>query len=207
MEEQTQVNVNNSTDAKNGAGKKLALFGIGILLLLGLGAAGWYILSEPPGELENTEEAVPTLNLEPTESPTPTPEEVEKADIRISVLNGTGIAGAAGALKTELENLDYEQIETGNADETGVTTTAVTFNDSVPEAVRSEIIETLEEIYRSVTDETGSVTGADIEIIVGLRKNQTAATATPTKSATSPTPTKAAVTVTSTVTPTPTSTN
>lgn len=53
----------------------------------------------------------------PTETPeaTPTPE-FERADLKIKVLNGSGVAGKAGEVKDFLEELGYKDVKTGNAD-------------------------------------------------------------------------------------------
>ncbi len=56
--------------------------------------------------------------VSPTEAPSPIPTAValERGDLKVQVLNGTGEAGAAGEGKDLLEALGYEEIETTNAD-------------------------------------------------------------------------------------------
>ncbi len=56
--------------------------------------------------------------LESTESATPSAEEEEskREDLKVKVLNGGGVAGAAGKVATALEKLGYENVRTGNAD-------------------------------------------------------------------------------------------
>jgi hypothetical protein len=54
----------------------------------------------------------PTIAPEPTAMPTPAP--VNKLDFTIKVLNGGGVKGAAGKMKTFLEEKGYKVSETGN---------------------------------------------------------------------------------------------
>ena len=55
---------------------------------------------------------------ESTESATPSAEEAEskREGLKVKVLNGGGVAGAAGKVATALEKLGYEDVRTGNAD-------------------------------------------------------------------------------------------
>lgn len=61
--------------------------------------------------------STPTPTPEPTEPPpTPTPTiEVKREEVSVRVLNGTGVAGQAGVIKSLLESKGYEDITTGNA--------------------------------------------------------------------------------------------
>jgi hypothetical protein len=55
-------------------------------------------------------------DLESTESASPSAQQEEKRkDLKVKVLNGGGVVGAAGKVATALEKLGYEDIRTGNA--------------------------------------------------------------------------------------------
>lgn len=175
----------------------IAIVGIILLILLGVGA--WFVLSDP-----TTEEATPeqeTIEIQPTSTPVPTetPVPIERSEIRIQVLNGTGVSGEAGLLQEELEELGYEDIEAGNADNTDYEAAEVTFNEDLsPEAV-TEITEMLEGMYVEVSTSTDSLDDFDVVIITGERQGMARTTATPTAGTTrSASPTSA-----STATPTP----
>jgi hypothetical protein len=56
----------------------------------------------------------PTPTLAPTPLVTPTPE-VNKKELEVEILNGSGKAGVAGILKTLLEEKGYTVAGTGNA--------------------------------------------------------------------------------------------
>ncbi len=57
----------------------------------------------------------PTPTTEPSPTPTPTPA-FKKEDLKIKVLNGSGVRGKAGDVKEILKNIGYGEILTDNAD-------------------------------------------------------------------------------------------
>ena len=123
-----------------------------------------------------------------TPSATETPEPVDKVDVAIEILNGTGISGEAGYLQGKLRDLGYTDIEVGNADEQDQTVTTVTFSTDLDEANKNEIQAELEKLYEDVTVKTLSSISVDVSIVTGLKKGATpkpSATATPEPSATS----------------------
>jgi len=109
-----------------------------------------------------------------TPSATQTPEAVDKEELTIEVLNGTGTTGDASYLQGKLKSLGYTEIETGNADEQDQTITTVTFSDTLDEENKKEIQEELESLYEDVTVKTSSSLDFDVSIVTGLKKGQTA---------------------------------
>jgi hypothetical protein len=131
------------------------------------------------------------------------PKAVDKAAIKISIKNGTGIPKEASYLSDKLKLLGYEDITAGNASSQDYTTTTVTFSSSLPQAIINEITNQLQSIYQDVKTAKSSSLNVDADIITGLRKGATAkpaATGTPAASA-SP-----QASASPTATPTPTST-
>jgi hypothetical protein len=59
--------------------------------------------------------AVATPTPEPDPTPTPEPE-IEKSDVVIRILNGSGVKGAAANAQRALEKAGFEKISSGNAD-------------------------------------------------------------------------------------------
>lgn len=92
----------------------------------------------------------------PTQTPTPTMEPIAKADLSIQVLNGTGTVGQAGQVKAALEDIEYVNVETGNADETDMTETTIVYSDRVSQEQLDEIKRILEKLFASVTTEKAS---------------------------------------------------
>ena len=167
-----------------------------ILIVLAITGTLYYLFSKPKLNPEKEEKITPTPLIEIQNTPTQTPE-LEREDIVIKILNGTGIPGAAALLKEKIEALGYKKIEIGNAKTQDFKITKVTFDKEVLSAVRDEIVIKLTEIYEDVNVSEDDLGRVDIEIITGFTKGYTptptvAATSTPTKSlsvTSSPTPT------------------
>lgn len=128
----------------------------------------------------------PEPTVEPTLTPTATPAPVDKASVKVNVLNGTGTPGGAGFLQVELEKIDFEDIEVGNADSQNETTTTVTYTRDLSPAISDEITALLEKLYDKVETKKASISGGfDVKIVTGDRKSSSStakATATPTAS-------------------------
>lgn len=186
--------------------KKLLIFIIiGILIVIGV----VFLLKEPNIEVEPTQAPTETPVQEQNPTPTETPEPIDKENISIQVLNGTGISGQAGYLKDQLQSLGYSDVEVGNADEQDYEETQVTYSSSLDDRVKQELTDRLKTIYEDVKEVNASLGGYDIVIIAGLRKGQVLPTDTPTAAPTksvTPTPTGTpSPTPTGTPSPTPTS--
>lgn len=54
--------------------------------------------------------------VSPAPSASPVVIEIKRADLKVQVLNGSGVVGAAGKAKAFLEGLGYLDVATGNAD-------------------------------------------------------------------------------------------
>ena len=170
-----------------------------ILLLIAIGVVGWFLLkggsevASTPTPTPFVEETLPVETVAPSPSVSPA---VDKTDVKVEILNGTGIAGEAALLQKELKALGYTNLSVGNSSQQDVTSTKVTFSSNLPESVVSEVTAKLKEMYKSVDVKTTTSNKDAIQIVTGLRKGQTlpaattAASATPKASASpSPSPT------------------
>lgn len=182
--------------------KKLLFIPAVVVVLLVV--AGLLIFKED--EFVLSPEPSPTPFEEVIQTPSPTPEqtEVDREEISIKVLNGTGIKGEAAFLQKEMGELGYDDVDIGNASQQDRTTTEVTFRPSVPDAAVDEVTDKLKELYKDVETDTDAAADRDIQIITGLRPGQSLPTEAPEPKITStPTPT-GTITVTPTASPTPT---
>lgn len=113
--------------------------------------------------------AKPTPTPTPSPTPTPTPvATVSRADIRIKILNGGGVAGAASKMKTLLEDKGYTVVGTGNADVFTYDKTEISVKVG-QEAVLTLLEADLKDAY-SVGQASGDLaaeTAYDVQIIVG----------------------------------------
>ncbi len=147
--------------------KKIIWIIIAIVIIAGIVGGVVYLLQTP--EEAMIEEASDISVEQVTPEPTPIPEPVDKSDINIIILNGTGIAGEAGFLQEKLEDLGYVGIEVANAEDTDHEVTVVIFSPSL----QDEILGELEDVYETVESETSELDDSDIEITTGLRVGQT----------------------------------
>lgn len=150
----------------------------GLVAILIVAAIGIGIFLIVKGSKNPKTEASPTpdSNLYDYETPKPTssPEPVDRENISIKVLNGTGIAKEASYLQGQLADLGYKDIDMGNADDQDYEVTEVTFSQDTPDEVIDEITKELEKIYEDVKTTTSrSLEDVDVQIITGLRKGHT----------------------------------
>lgn len=193
--------------ASKGLNVKIIIAVVGVIVIILVG--GWLILGSSSGGSQ-TPSPTPGGGLSPfpspkttTPSPEPTPSAspMAKSEIKIEVLNGTGVPGEASFLQKELEKLGFEDIEAGNADEQDAKETVATYSREISPEVADEITARLEELYEKVRTRRATVSGGfDISITTGPRKKGSA-TASPKATA------KASATPTASPTPTPTSDN
>lgn len=172
---------------KSGGAKTLLI--LGALVLIGI--LGFAIFKSATKKASTSAEATPISGLSgegtvsvSTPAPSPTPSSSDRSGVSIEIQNGTGIAGEAAYLQTQLGGLGYSNIKVGNADQR-VTVTEVTFANSVSQAVVDEIVQKLKSIYENVSSTTSSSAESGVVIVTGLRKGATALpspTETPTAS-------------------------
>ena len=110
-----------------------------------------------------------TSTTTPTAASTSTPAPVlERSDLQVKVLNGSGVKGAAGVAEVFLEGLGYEDVETGNASLYDYEETEISIKEDKDEYL-DMIIEDLSDEYEvatesSVLDEDSDF---DVEITIG----------------------------------------
>lgn len=76
-----------------------------------------------------------------------------RQDVKISVLNGTSINGLAGSTAKTLEEVGYVDVKAGNSPTKSHTTTTVSYQEDLSEAVVQDIKNVLEKTFSSVETE------------------------------------------------------
>ncbi|KKR72640.1 MAG: coiled-coil [Microgenomates group bacterium GW2011_GWC1_41_8] len=171
-------------ESSGGSGTKYFLIFLAALIIGALIVGGYfYYQSQTPSdqsseteqkgpeptlqEPEATDEATMTEDKEGTEDETG---DGDLAEYTIQILNGSGIAGQAGAVQELLETEGFEQFDTGNADSFDFTDTEARMKEEVPASVFTSIMESLEDytvVEGDVLDEDADY---DIVITVGQKK-------------------------------------
>jgi len=150
---------------------------VGGLLIGGLVTGGIFGLIINPKNAENRPEvsgviSIPTPVAEVTPEVTEKPEEVDCSQYTVKILNGSGVTGAAAGVKGLIEDLDFKNIQTGNASVSGQKETTVQLKKNIPQAVFEKLEELLTK-YNVVTgDSLQDSAGSDVQITVGAKKEE-----------------------------------
>ena len=109
-----------------------------------------------------------------TPTPSPTPEPVEISELKVQVLNGSGVPGEAGKVSNLLKKEDFADITTANADSYDFKTTVVSLKASMPSSVYDTIELALSGDYTvELGDELEESSDYDVVITVGVNSNAT----------------------------------
>jgi len=120
-----------------------------------------------PSSATPTPSPIPATPTPSKPTPTPTPP-VIREELKVKVLNGSGVAGKAGVVKGFLKDVGYEDILTGNAPSFDYETTVIQFKkgqENVRNLVSKDIASEIEDkvAFESLDEEEA----ADVVIIVG----------------------------------------
>ncbi|GIW62361.1 MAG: hypothetical protein KatS3mg090_0187 [Patescibacteria group bacterium] len=111
---------------------------------------------------EPTATPMPTKAPQPTPTPTPV---INKEEINIKILNGSGVRGQAGKLQNYLEEKGYSQIITGNADNFDYTQTEIQYkSENLMNAVKEDLKDLVSNPTLKLLNDDSN---ADIVIIIG----------------------------------------
>lgn len=157
---------------KKGSGSRFPLF-LSILALTIILETAFLVIVKPTGLAMSLKfpdfSPSPTPTPEPTSTPSPTPtvSQVKKADLKVQVLNGTGVAGQAKQVKDVLSTAGFTNVETGNGDNKDGSTT-ITVYTNIPSDMRQEIQKELSGIFDNVViQEDIKTNDFDVVILTG----------------------------------------
>jgi len=120
-----------------------------------------------PGTTPPTATPIPASPTPVPPTPTPTPA-IERTDVRVQILNGSGIAGKAGDVKEFLREQGYEEILTANASAFDYETTVIQTkegDEALRDLMAQDISTELED--KAEFEVLDADSAADIVIIVG----------------------------------------
>ncbi len=185
--------------------KKNLLIAFVILIIIALAVVG-FLLTRKNKEPEKVSETFITSAPEPTAEPT---KGAEKTDFPILIQNGSGKVGAAGTMKTILEDAGYTISDTTNADSYDHVKTEIRAKSSVPEEFINQIKDEIPSDYKVIIgDALEDDNEADVIVIVGSdgKVEPTPKKTTETQPTTKPTGTETSTTPTPSPSPSPTPT-
>lgn len=166
-------------EGKGGRGRYL-IYGLVVVLLFILsGVVGWWKWQEwqqaakpqiqtPPAESSITAQ-IATPSAEASESASPSASLT--TDLEIQVLNGSGVSGQAGQVKSLLEGLGYQNVVTGNSTGESATATTIEYIESVSQADITAMTDVLAKSLVEVTSAVASPSGSfDVVVTTGQPK-------------------------------------
>ena len=148
-----------------------------LIILIVIGAVAFAIFRGigPFAQLKLGDSKETVESPTPFEFSSPSPEaspagQVERSEASVRVLNGSGVAGAAAALKDFLEGRGWTVDKIGNADSSDFTNTVIKFKASFAD-FQDTLFEDLSSDYSvEVSDDNLEATdSADIEVILGTK--------------------------------------
>lgn len=148
--------------------KKPFLFVLIIVLILALVGGGIFIykktVDKGGANLKNGPAPTPMV-----EQPTPTPEPLAKDALKIEILNGSGVPGAAGVAQKYLEGLGYKVEKTGNAKSFDVAKTEIAIKDD-KQPYLGLLVKDLEGKYTLATESSVLDSSSQYDVVITLGK-------------------------------------
>lgn len=134
----------------------------------------WKSTSKPKNSLENNIEIVkpttkPAEDTTPASSSADLKASVDLSDYLVQVQNGSGTAGVAGDIASQLEQAGFVGVDTGNADGFDYAGITVNYKTEIPESVISKIKDLFKEDKLTVSDSLDKTSEYDIILVVGSR--------------------------------------
>lgn len=105
-------------------------------------------------------------NPVPSELPAPSPSPLTKLELKVQVLNGSGVVGQAGKLRDQLASLGFNLIDTGNSPESSSQTT-ISFSKRVSQEIQDELLLELKKSLPDLESTPITLDVYDISIVTG----------------------------------------
>lgn len=142
-------------------------------LLVGALAGGIITYFSGVSNIDTGDESTPVATVSPDENEAPTPEpesSLKREDLKIQVLNGSGVSGAAGKGQSLLQDLGYVEVAVGNASSSDFTTTEISIKEEKSEYL-DMLVEDLSDGY-SVDEDTATLSETstyDVVVTLGSK--------------------------------------
>jgi len=152
--------------------KKIVFIILAIVVVLGIIGGGFYFYKKKknvPVASQPEPEQTTVLPTPEIIEPSPTVALLERKNLNIQVLNGSGIAGKAGEVKSFLEELKYEEIDTGNAETYDFEKTEISIKESAKDYLEM-LIDDLSEEYPLVEETETLDEDSEFDVIVTVGK-------------------------------------
>jgi flagellar basal body-associated protein FliL len=146
-----------------------------ILVIVGvviIGATAGY-LSVMFGLIPNPFPQKPEQVVEQVSTPVPSPTEeaspsasINKEDVKVQVLNGTGVPGQAALVKLQLSKVGYKNFTLDNLEREDTSETKMEYSSQVSKELRTEISDELKKIFKTVKSDSQASDSAEFDVII-----------------------------------------
>ena len=152
------------------SGLKGAIFLVlALLLLAGMILGGIYLYVKTTGSRPQiAPEPIASSTPEPSPTPTPAPA-LDRSQLKLQILNGSGVAGRAGQAATLLEDAGYAKADTANADNFDFDTTKLSVK-SGQDALLDLLTKDLEGDYTIGDTATDLPEDSDFDAVITIGK-------------------------------------
>jgi len=153
------------------AAKKPIIWAITVMVAALVTGAGLIFFSTKATPGQSVKPAItpePTSTIEIVATPTPAPV-VDKGIIQIEVLNGGGVKGAAGKMKTFLEDKGYQVKSTGNTEEYTFENTEISVKKS-QEEILTLLRNDLANTYKIGSADTNLPDSSEFDVVITVGK-------------------------------------
>lgn len=143
-----------------------------IALLVGALTGGFITYFSGLSRMKETESTpLPVATLIPTIEPVPSasPSPIKREELKVQILNGSGVSGAASKAKALLTGLGYTSIDTGNALISDLVQTEVSVKSSAKELFTT-VIKDLSKSYNAVESSKPLIETSKYDIVITLGK-------------------------------------
>lgn len=141
------------------------LIGVGItILLVFIGLSGFFLLSSQKPIIPKRQDSVPQV-VQPESSISSKLVTVSQENLKISIVNASGIAGQAGKIKNQLESQGFKNIETGNAAKKEDGDSTIQFGPNVPADLAKQIVDVTKKNAGDVVEESTKSAVFDVAIL------------------------------------------
>ena len=136
---------------------------VGGLITYFSGLSRLQVADQTPSPVPSVE---PMVTSTPVASPSST---IKREDLKVQVLNGSGISGEAGKAKTLLEGLGYKNVDTGNASSSDYAQTEISIKTTSKDALAT-VIKDLSTKYSAVEASKPLVVTSKYDLVITLGK-------------------------------------
>lgn len=152
---------------------KLLWIVIPTTLLVGALAGGIITYFSGVSKIDTVGEPTPVATISPDVEETSTPEpeaSLKREDLKVQVLNGSGVAGAAGKVQSFLQDLGYVEVAVGNASSSDFTATEISIKKDKNDYL-DMLIDDLSDSY-TVDEDTATLSATstyDVVVTLGSK--------------------------------------